>query len=500
MSTESFRVLLIEGSKQNEIYTDLIREVADCRVDVVGLGESSFDWVARSNYHLVVIDASAPAAVSSGNSVSPVVGLSGLRALDQVRRLSPMTSVILITENATVEEAVAAIRMGAEDYLKKPFDPEAFRLAVRRGLDRKVVFGENTGVTSFLSLLNCCQMVSASLDQGRIFQVVQSYFQRELQAAHSGFFTFNEAGEPTRATAGTVGVTGLPNSDSSTRSDFQASVDHGLEEVLDIAAHATNPFPKMSEAGESYRFIDRGALTPGLFVFRFPFPLGDNGNHFCVCLSPKRPAGIEAFEGRLRILRSQLELTGKNIDQYQGVQQLAYLDDATGLYNTRYLHYILDREIAQAKTSLKSFAILFIDADKFKGVNDQFGHLAGTRLLNELGVQLKKYVREKDTVFRYGGDEFVAVLTACDLATAKTVAERIRQAVEQSAFLEHEGIAVRFTVSIGVALFPDHAGSRLAVISAADHAMYAAKRTQRNTIFIAPIPGTTPPPTGAASE
>src|SRR6202007_281712 len=99
---------------------------------------------------------------------------------------------------------------------------------------------------------------------------------------------------------------------------------------------------------------------------------------------------------------------------------------------------ILEREIAQSKANLKPFAVLFVDADKFKGVNDTHGHLVGTKLLNELGEQIKNYVREKDTVFRYGGDEFVAVLTACDLATAKVVAERIRAAVEKHAFLSNE--------------------------------------------------------------
>src|SRR6185312_5490368 len=118
--------------------------------------------------------------------------------------------------------------------------------------------------------------------------------------------------------------------------------------------------------------------------------------------------------GRLRMIRAQIEVTGKNIEQYLGVQHLAYVDDATGLYNTRYLNYILDREIAQAAATSRAFAVLFIDADKFKGVNDTHGHLVGTKLLNELGVQLKRLVRGSDTVFRYGGDEFVAVLSPCD--------------------------------------------------------------------------------------
>jgi diguanylate cyclase (GGDEF)-like protein len=113
----------------------------------------------------------------------------------------------------------------------------------------------------------------------------------------------------------------------------------------------------------------------------------------------------------------------------------------------------------------------------------------GTGLLNELGSHLKNYVRDTDTVFRYGGDEFVAILSGCDLPTAQAVAERIRATVEQTEFLkEKAGKPIHFTVSIGVALFPDHANTKQAIIQAADQAMYSAKRTTRNCVCIAPMP------------
>ncbi len=451
----SFHVLLVEEDpKQSELYTELIREVARCRVDVISRIQGSFDWIIQSNYHLVVINASVN---------SPV---SGLALLEQIKRMSPFSSVILVSEQATVEQAVSAIRMGAEDYLKKPFNVETFKLAVKRGLDRKTVFGENTGVSSFLNLLNSCQMISASLEEGKIFEITQSYLARELNSSYFSIYTL-ENGNPIRVT-------------DSKDDNHQ---DRAMQEIMDIAMHASNPFPKMIESDRFYWFMDKGRLTPALFIFRFKCVGAED--FFCVCLSPQRPVAIEAFESRLRMLKAQIEVTGKNIQQYRGVRLLAYMDDATGLYNTRYLNYILDREIAQAEQSKKSFAVLFIDADKFKGINDTHGHLVGTKLLNELGEILKKLVRDSDTVFRYGGDEFVAVLSSCDLPTAKTVAERIRQSVEQNEFIKEEGLNLKFTVSIGVALFPDHASSKQAIIEAADQAMYSAKRSTRNSVTIA---------------
>jgi diguanylate cyclase (GGDEF)-like protein len=450
----SYRVLLVEADpNETEVYSDLIREVADCTVDVVNSAENSIEWVSASNYHLVVVDASTPET-------------DGLGIVEQIKWISPVTSVILVSERATIEQAVAAVRLGAEDYLEKPFNIESFRLAVKRGLDKKALFGtENSDVSQFFNLLNSCQMISASLDQGKVFNVLRSYLSRELDCDHTAIYSMDLADQTAKMVEG--------------------GFDRAMQEVLDIALLASNPLPKMITGNEYSRFVEKSQLTPGLFVFRFRCvgPV----EFFCVCLSPQSPALLDGFESRLRMLRAQVEATGKNIERYQGVQNLVYVDDATGLYNTRYLNYILDREITQSKATSKPFAVLFVDADKFKGVNDNHGHLVGTKLLNELGEQIKKFVRDKDTVFRYGGDEFVAVLTACDLPTAKAVAERIRAAVEKYEFLSNEGLALHFTVSIGVALFPDHASSKREIIDAADRAMYDAKKTTRNSVTIAEV-------------
>jgi len=170
-----------------------------------------------------------------------------------------------------------------------------------------------------------------------------------------------------------------------------------------------------------------------------------------------------------------------------GVRHLVYVDDATGLYNTRYLNYVLDGEIMRYKSTESPFAVLFIDVDFFKKVNDSHGHLIGTKLLNELGMQLRKLVRESDTVFRYGGDEFVAVLSPCDLMTASQVAERIRESIAKQDFLNEEGMNIHFTVSIGVALFPMHANSKKTIIELADKAMYSAKKRARNCVEVLPM-------------
>ncbi|MFZ9594592.1 MAG: GGDEF domain-containing response regulator [Bdellovibrionia bacterium] len=170
------------------------------------------------------------------------------------------------------------------------------------------------------------------------------------------------------------------------------------------------------------------------------------------------------------------------LNQKKGLSSLAFLDETTGLYNARYLSCFLDRKISEAKLSGQSFSVLFLDVDGFKQLNESVGHLLGSEILNELGEHLKKQVRHGDVLFRYGGDEFVAVLNSCPSETAQAVAERMRKSVERKTFLRKQNLKVHFTVSIGVALFPHHASTKKEMLQMADEAMFRAKKISRNTI------------------
>lgn len=206
-------------------------------------------------------------------------------------------------------------------------------------------------------------------------------------------------------------------------------------------------------------------------------------------LSVRRSLGKSIEKNGCSVISANVgSKASRNLNQLEEVApKLIYLDDVTGLYNSRYLSWVLDQEIARSETTGKSFAVLFVDVDRFKDVNDRYGHSVGSKLLKELGEHLKSYVRKGDTVFRYGGDEFVAVLSSCDLATARSVAERIRRSVEQKIFLDREEIGVQSTVSIGIALFPDHAKTKREVIDFADEAMYHVKKSTRNSVFVTEV-------------
>ena len=160
---------------------------------------------------------------------------------------------------------------------------------------------------------------------------------------------------------------------------------------------------------------------------------------------------------------------------------LSETDELTGLYNRRGFAIIVDRLFAQAVRYNRPASVLMMDLDRFKGLNDSYGHEAGDRMLKLVAKCIVTELRHTDILARYGGDEFIALLPETPLQSALEVAGRIRQAVAGTA-LEHEARSLVMSLSIGVACFPDHGRSMDAVMARADRAMYVAKREGRDGV------------------
>jgi len=159
--------------------------------------------------------------------------------------------------------------------------------------------------------------------------------------------------------------------------------------------------------------------------------------------------------------------------------QMAHFDQLTGLANRSLFHDRLDQTMAQARRHKLKFAVLFLDLDGFKAVNDNLGHKAGDILLAETARRLKVNVREVDTVARMGGDEFTIILNDVHCQDdVQRVAGKIITAV--AAPYAHIGLGQRVTLSMGVALYPDDCQQRDGLIMAADNAMYRAKNNGKN--------------------
>ncbi|HRK39062.1 MAG TPA: diguanylate cyclase [Burkholderiaceae bacterium] len=159
-------------------------------------------------------------------------------------------------------------------------------------------------------------------------------------------------------------------------------------------------------------------------------------------------------------------------------------DVLTQLYNRRFLPTIMRRELSLARRQENQFAVLMIDVDHFKRVNDTHGHETGDRVLQHIAALLMAHGRASDFFFRYGGEEFLAVVNEVDTAAAQQIAEKVRARVEQAEFHVNEHTPLKVTVSIGLAMHTGHPDYRH-LINQADEALYRAKRSGRNQVCVA---------------
>ena len=163
------------------------------------------------------------------------------------------------------------------------------------------------------------------------------------------------------------------------------------------------------------------------------------------------------------------------------VQFLAYYDALTGLPNRTLLQDRLTKALASARRQKGKVALLFLDLDGFKDINDTLGHSVGDLVLKQIAERLKKWAREQDTVARVGGDEFLIVLTAVkEVADAAVAAERIMEAMITETVLQGHSLGI--SCSIGISMFPEHGMDGETLIKNADAAMYCAKESGRNKL------------------
>lgn len=170
--------------------------------------------------------------------------------------------------------------------------------------------------------------------------------------------------------------------------------------------------------------------------------------------------------------------------QRRELADVAFIDPLTRVYNRRYLLDVLEREEARIRrNNVATLSVAMIDLDGFKGINDQYGHLMGDRLLHRVADLMQDEMREMDAVGRYGGEEFIVVMPDTTEAGARICMERVRRRIESDDGL-FRGIDIAITVSIGVAEIM-HNERAPGVIDRADKALYAAKQAGRNRVVLA---------------
>jgi len=190
-------------------------------------------------------------------------------------------------------------------------------------------------------------------------------------------------------------------------------------------------------------------------------------------------ADVESMEAVADICATAIQ----NAHYVERVKQLAYLDGLTGIFNRRYFELRVVEEIDRARRFNTGMAVLMVDIDQFKRLNDEFGHLLGDEVLRQVSSIFHGQLRKIDVVCRYGGEEFAILLSQTNPQHSLQVAEKLRRLVENWQF---PGVARPVTISAGVGTYPDHGTTRDELVKSADAGLYAAKQGGRNRVLLGP--------------
>lgn len=431
-----------------KLYRDLLLEEG-YRVDVCDNGDDAITLLQQRQIDLVLTDMVMP-------------GRSGLEVLRAARVLPNPPDVILVTGHASLESAIDALKNGARDYLIKPFNPEELKHLVRNCLDQRKLLTENNHLHRQIHLFQTGQSLSSLIDLDRLIPQALDVLLREMGASVGCSFTLKDGIAPSL-----TGLRKLP-------AEFAEQLIGTLLPQFDDSSYLCQP-----DGGGAVKLAKLQQQRERIWML--PLRDGDvlKGGIIVCDVAHDIVKSVPLTD--LRYLCDQIALGFENACRYHDAQELMYTDDLTGLYNHRFMQISLSREIRRSKRYGLKFSLLFLDLDRFKEINDNYGHLAGSAALQEVGHLLADCVRDVDTLFRFGGDEFAAILVETDDRTARIVAERIRKVIEAHAFLNDRETPSYVTVTAGFATFPTDATEKEELLDLADRAMYVGK-VARNVI------------------
>jgi len=456
------KILIVEDDHFfREMYASLAQEEGYL-TDTAACALEAFDLLSKNKYGLVITDLVLP-------------DISGMEILTRVRESDPGIDVIMVTGNANLESALFALKHGARDYLIKPVNHDEFRHSISLCMQQRRLLDENEELKNMLNLFQSSQSIAGCLELDRVYHLTVEAVAREIGVSRAmGIFIADDElklmdikGVPTGIAQHYVGPVLAHIAKYQPRNRLLIKV-----QLDDVPPGADSVAPDITEAFLIF-VRNKGVLLGVIVAF----------NEVGLNLTDIHPR-----KKNIRFLLEQSARAFQNAENYTLAKDMLFIDDLSGLFNHRYLEVALDREMKRVERYASHLAILFLDLDFFKRVNDSYGHLVGSRVLREMAVLLKKSTREVDVVIRYGGDEYTIILVETSPETAGAVAERIRAQVESHVFLASEGYAIRLTCSIGYACCPEDSMSKQGLLDMADQAMYGGKAGGKNCVerFVKP--------------
>ncbi|HKI65117.1 MAG TPA: EAL domain-containing protein [Burkholderiales bacterium] len=434
-------VLVVDDdSMVRRALADLVSS-SERRVTQCGSGREAVEVMSKDPVDLVLLDLNLP-------------DMTGLDIMQWIRESRPDTTVIVVSGDDRIDSAIATLKSGAHEYVRKPFEPVALIRCVENALEARKLAWENTVMRMRLEhserlhryfVDNSPDFIFALDPQGRFrfvndrFVALLGYSREELRGMHYSALIHDDHLLHVKWAFG------------ERRTGERAS--------RDIEVRLTLKHPDAESE------TDGAAITVSLSTVGIYEEVSDGAR-----------SGRQ-FLGTYGVARDiSARLRAEQIVEFH-----AFHDALTGLPNRTLFRDRLSHAIAEMRRRRKSLAVLFIDLDRFKLVNDTYGHLKGDHLLQQTASRLRKCLRETDTLSRIGGDEFVALIPDLEARQdAEAIARKILHELAEPFSLGTEPF--RTSVSIGVAVYPGDGPNEEELIRSADLAMYQAKRKGRNGI------------------
>lgn len=392
-----------------------------------------------------------------------------IRYLKQILLIRPSVPVVLSIEMEDSGCAGEALRFGAADLLFKPVEPQLLMMILHRTIEKDRLLKENKELRNYIDLYSACQRITTQLEAEGVQTATLTALVSETGARVAFYLDWPDASLPKR---------------EKILEQKSGESERFVDEIIpSIRRHKTEVEAYTIDLNSTD--LESSHLRENGYVEVLIVPVRDRESvlGLFVLIRHKNDAPWSTkVMGAVRLIAQHSALAWHNVTLYANAKKLAFQDPLTGLYNARYFPLAIEREIAFGKESGDPFAVLFLDLDYFRRVNDLYGHQVGSQLLVEVSRVVRHCVRDQDTVVRYGGDEFTIVLKGTTLATAEQIAERMRVVLAQHVFLSRGGLSVTITLCIGISAYPVHARSTAELIFLADRAMYKGKNSNRNQV------------------
>jgi diguanylate cyclase (GGDEF)-like protein/PAS domain S-box-containing protein len=375
--------------------------------------------------------------------------MDGMEVVAQARRMDPDLAVVVVTAMADISNAIRAIRLGADDYLLKPFDLAEFEQAVARATQKREHLLENRQYQDGLETR--VRVATEDLDAvTRELRETKEYLESLLHSTVDAIITSDQSNRIEFVNAGAEQMVGVSKGELE-GTPLAALYAGGEEEVAQLRRRLTEDGP-IRNCETEMRRADGGCVPVNVSLSVAYTPEGEAKSVLAVC----------------KDITEQKRLQ-------QELREMSIKDSLTGLYNQRHFYDRLEAEIERGRRQNHSLSLLLFDIDDFKGYNDNHGHLEGDRVLRAVGSVVMECTRDHvDIGFRYGGDEFTVILPEADESVALRIAERIRLSFEARHFDS-------LTLSIGLMAYSQDRSIR-SFIQSVDTMMYEAKRSGGNRV------------------